>query len=82
MAWWLAAIVLVTEPSIARTAVAGAGAAAAILTRPNLFPLALLIGALILMRCANARTRVSRAAVFTLAILPGPIAVAAINNHL
>jgi hypothetical protein len=82
MAWWLAAIVLATEPSMARTALAGAAAAAAILTRPNLFPLALLLGALILMRCASARTRVSRAAVFTLAMLPGPIAVAVINNHL
>ena len=82
MAWWLTAIVLATEPSPARTALAGVAAAAAILTRPNLLPLAFLVGALVLMRSASARTGVSRAAVFTVAMLPGPIAVAVINNHL
>jgi hypothetical protein len=82
MAWWLAAVVLATEPSMARTALAGAAAAAAILTRPNLFPLALLPAVLILMRSATARTGIWRAAVFTVAMLPGAIAVAIIDNHL
>src|SRR5437016_34902 len=82
MAWWLTAVVLAAEPSTARTALAGTAAAAAILTRPNLFPLALLVGGLILMRSASARTGASRVAVFALAMLPGPIAVAVINNHL
>ena len=82
MAWWLTAIVLATEPTTARTALAGAATAAAILTRPNLFPLALLLGVLILTRCASARTGVARAALFILAMLPGPIAVAVFNNHL
>jgi asparagine N-glycosylation enzyme membrane subunit Stt3 len=82
MTWWLTALLLATEPSPARTALAGAAAAAAILTRPNLFPLALLPGVLILMRSARGRTGVSRAAVYAVAMLPGPIAVAMINNHL
>jgi dolichyl-phosphate-mannose-protein mannosyltransferase len=82
MTWWLAAIVLALEPTPARTALAGAAAAAAILTRPNLFPLALLVGALVLIRPARARTRVWRAALFGVTLLPGPIAVAAINNYL
>jgi len=82
MAWWLTAIVLAIEPSPARAALAGAAAAAAILTRPNLFPLAFLLAVLILMRTAGARPRVWRATVFTLAMLPGPIAVAVIDNHL
>jgi hypothetical protein len=82
MAWWLTAIVLATEPTTPRTALAGAATAAAILTRPNLFPLALLLGVLILTRCASARTSVSRVALFTLAMLPGAIAVAVFNNHL
>jgi len=82
MAWWLTALVLAIEPSMARTALAGAAAAAAILTRPNLFPLALFPGVLILMRSASARSGVGRAAVFTLAMLPGPIAVAVIDTHL
>jgi hypothetical protein len=82
MAWWLTAVVLATEPSMARTALAGAAAAAAILTRPNLFPLALLPGVLIVMRSASAGSRLPRVAVFTLAMLPGPIAVAIIDNHL
>ncbi len=82
MTWWLTALVLATEPSLARTALAGAAAAAAILTRPNLFPLALLPGVLILMRSASRRTGISRSAVYAVAMLPGPIAVAIINNHL
>lgn len=82
MAWWLAAVVLATEPSMARTALAGAAVAAAILTRPNLFPLAVLPGVLIVMRTASVRSRLGRVAVFTLAMLPGPIAVAIIDNHL
>jgi 4-amino-4-deoxy-L-arabinose transferase-like glycosyltransferase len=82
MAWWLAAIVLAAEPSMARTSLAGGAAAAAILTRPNLLPLALLVGLFILMRRRSTGARLSHAAVFTLAMLPGPIAVAVINNHL
>lgn len=82
MTWWLTALVLATEPSMPRTALAGAATAAAILTRPNLFPLALFPAVLILMRGASASRGIRRAAVFTLAMLPGPIAVALIDNHL
>jgi hypothetical protein len=82
MALWLTAVILATEPSPGRTAFAGAAAAAAILTRPNLVPLALLVGVLILMRAADIRIGVRRAALFIVAMLPGPIVVAVFNNHL
>ena len=82
MAWWLAAIVLAAEPSMPRSALAGGATAAAILTRPNLLPLALLVGVLILVRSGSVRAGLPRAAVFTLAMLPGPIAVGILNTHL
>jgi hypothetical protein len=81
-AWWLTAIVIAIEASTARAALAGAAAAAAILTRPNLFPLAVFVGVLVLMRRGSVGSRVSRATVFVLTLLPGPIAVAVINNRL
>jgi len=82
MTWWLIAVVLATESSMARTVLAGAAAAVAILIRPNLFPLAFLPAVLILMRGPSARSGVRRVAMFTIAVLPGPIAVAVIDNHL
>jgi hypothetical protein len=57
-------------------------AAAAILTRPNLAVLALPVLLLVALRETSRRGRVVRGLAFTLALLPGPIAVAAINNHL
>jgi hypothetical protein len=82
MTWWLAAVVLAIEPTTSRVALAGAAAAAAILTRPNLVPLAALVGALIIMRAHDHRAGLRRAATFTLATLPGVIVVALLNNYL
>ena len=81
-AWWLAAIVLAAGTSTTRTVLAGLAAAAAILTRPNLFPLAALVAVLTLMRDGATRVGIKRAVLFTAAMLPGPIAVATFNNHL
>jgi hypothetical protein len=81
-AWWLAAVVLAMRPSTGRAALAGAAAAAAILTRPNLFPLAALVAVLILVHNGLTRAGLARAAAFAVAMLPGPIAVAIFNNHL
>ena len=81
-AWWLAAIVLALGPSTGRAALAGAAGAAAILTRPNLFPLAALVAILVLMRSGLTRAGFVRATAFLAAMLPGAIAVAVFNNHL
>src|SRR5204862_650936 len=73
MTWWLAAVVLAVEPSMTRSALAGGAAAAAILTRPNLFPVASFVGVLIVIRCSEVRAAVTRVVVFALATLPGVI---------
>jgi hypothetical protein len=78
MAWWLTAIVLAAEPSRTRCVLAGAAAAAAILTRPNLLPLAALVSVLIVLRGGSIRGVTA----FTLAVLPGPIAIAVLDNLL
>ena len=76
--WWLVAIV-----AAVRGTAAGAGAAGlAVLTRPNLVVIAAPILAFIAMRPGTPGTRIGRAALFTAAMLPGPIAVAAIDRHL
>lgn len=82
MAWWLVAIVLALGTSKYHAAASGLAAAVAILTRPNLLVLALPVVALIMLREALWRQRVVRGLAFTLGVLPGPIAVAFINNHL
>ncbi|MSO83307.1 MAG: hypothetical protein EXQ53_08445 [Acidobacteria bacterium] len=61
---------------------AGLAAAAAILTRPNLAVLALPVIVLVALGETSWRPRLGRGLAFTLALLPGPIAVAVINNHL
>ena len=81
-AWWLAAIVTALGGSTLFAVLSGLAAAVAILTRPNLFPLAGLVLGLTLAHHGLNRVGVRRAAAFTVAALPGPIAVAIINNHL
>ena len=81
-AWWLAAIVTALGGSALYAVLSGLAAAAAILTRPNLFPLAGLVLGLMLAHHGLNRVGVRRAAAFAVAALPGPIAVAIINNHL
>jgi hypothetical protein len=82
-AWWVLATALVATPSSAYAFAAGLAASAAILTRPNLVPLAGVLGIFILV-CSPAglRTRVRNALIFAVATLPGCVAVALINDHL
>ncbi|MBI4263281.1 MAG: glycosyltransferase family 39 protein [Acidobacteria bacterium] len=82
MAWWAIAIVLALGRSRWHVVTAGLAAAAAILTRPNLFLLAVPVAALIVVRETRGRDRLVSALAFTAATLPGPIAVAIINHHL
>lgn len=93
LAWWLLSVVLATGGSRAHAGLSGFAAAAAILTRPNLAPLVIPIAAALVMLPPGRATHASplpyvtregawRAAFFVLAMLPGPVAVALINNHL
>src|SRR5262249_20251510 len=73
LAWWL-----VLDGRTLSVALAGLATSAAILTRPNLAPLA---GVLFLF-AAREQPRVARAFAYALGALPGVLAVAAINNQL
>src|SRR5262245_21601174 len=73
VAWWL---LLQDRPVMMLTA--GLATSAAVLTRPNLVPLAAILGLVAMRRSPH----VKRAALFALGTLPGVLAVAAINRHL
>jgi Dolichyl-phosphate-mannose-protein mannosyltransferase len=76
--WWLAAWTLAWPAGRKLPIAAGLATSMAILTRPNLAPLALIIGALVLLE----RPRGFRAAAFSAAVVPGCAAVALVNAHL
>jgi 4-amino-4-deoxy-L-arabinose transferase-like glycosyltransferase len=80
--WWLLSMVLAVRGAPAATAGAGLSAALAILTRPNLAPLVLPMLAFVVGRARDRRERLVHGALFMCAMLPGPIAVAVINQHL
>jgi hypothetical protein len=82
MVWWLCAAVLAIRGTGVGFALAGAAAALATLTRPNLVVLALPILLYVIGRPGTRRERIGRGTVFALSMLPGPIAIAAVNQHL
>jgi len=73
LAWWL-----VLDGRTMSAALAGLATSAAILTRPNLAPLA----GILWLFAARAQPRLARAAAYAFGTLPGVLAVAAINRHL
>jgi hypothetical protein len=82
-AWWLVATVLIAVPSPSAAFGAGLAASAAILTRPNLVPLAALLGAFALVASGQTlRSRMQHAAVFGAAVALGCVGVALFNRHL
>ena len=76
-AWWALSLALVVRDSPAAAFASGLAASAAILTRPNLVPLA---GVLFVFLAG--RTPMRRLVLFTVGVVPGCLAVAAINAHL
>src|SRR5437899_1440640 len=77
-AWWLAAWVFAISDGAAAALLAGLAASASVVTRPNLVPLALVLtGAVILVR-----PRVARAVWFAVGLVPGCLAIAALNKAL
>src|SRR5712691_11378048 len=76
--WWLLAWVFAISPSTWAPLGAGLAVSAAVLTRPNLVPLAIVLVAVV---GAN-RPRLPRLALFAAGSIPGCLIVAAINAHL
>jgi hypothetical protein len=77
-AWWLAAITCALAPSRGAAFGSGLAASAAVLTRPNLVPLALVVAALAAHQPGAAR----RVAFFAAGLLPGCLAVGSVNERL
>ncbi len=85
-AWWLAALVASFRPSAATAAVAGLSSSLAVLTRPNLAPLAAVVALPFMLRWLAEprawRTRGVAAGVFLATAAIGPIVAALIFNEL
>ncbi|HUE89336.1 MAG TPA: glycosyltransferase family 39 protein [Vicinamibacterales bacterium] len=86
-AWLTACLALAVRGTAAAALGAGAAASMAILTRPNLVPLGIVIGAFLIWSVVRAsgearRGTVRRVLLFAAASAPGCLAVAAINHHL
>jgi hypothetical protein len=80
-ALWTLAVAFVTGTRARDPALAGIAAAAAVVVRPNLVPLAVPIGLFLLLRPERPwRERVRAAATFAACAAPGPAAVAAIQH--
>jgi hypothetical protein len=86
-AWWTMSLALVVSGGSIAALGAGLAASMAILTRPNLVPLAAVIGCFEFWNVARASTgdrgtAIRRLAFFVAGAVPGCLAVAAINWHL
>jgi hypothetical protein len=85
-AWWTSTLALAVRDSQPAALGAGVAASLAILTRPNLVPLAAVVGLFFVSRIfrgnGDRRRTMIQLALFVLAALPGCLAVAAINDHL
>ena len=85
-AWWTVALALAVRRGAWSALGAGLAASMAILTRPNLAPLAAVLGAFFawpLVRPAdeNRREALRLFVLYVIALLPGCLAVAALNHH-
>jgi hypothetical protein len=76
--WWLAALILAMAEGKASSLSAGACATMALLTRPNLLPLALWVGMVVVWKSS----RISRGLLFVAGLLPGCLAIALVNRFL
>ena len=82
-AWWLAAFVAALRPSLIYAVAAGLATSLAVLTRPNLAPLAILIAVPFAARwlAARARARTVEAVAFCVSAAIGPLTVALLFNY-
>jgi hypothetical protein len=85
MAWWAIALVLVPRSTWSSALVGGAAAGAAVLTRPNLAPLVLILGAFLVWdlfaKRVAPRVGIQRLLLFSAALVPACLAVAYLNNY-
>jgi len=82
-AWWLLAILRASRTTPRLIFSGGLAASAAIVTRPNLVPLAAVLGMFVLLYSAKQlRSRILNASLFSAAVIPGCIAVAIVNARL
>ena len=82
-AWWLLAILLGTMSRPQSALVGGLAASAAILTRPNLAPLAVPLAMFVLTYArVRLRERLRNTALFAVGVLPGCVCVALLNTKL
>jgi len=85
-AWWTIALVCAVLNGMTAAVAAGLAASMAILTRPNLVPLAGVLGLFYVSQAVRAardrRHRLLRLALFAVATIPGCLGVAAIHTHL
>ena len=82
-AWWLLAILGASRTTPAFIFAGGLATSAAILTRPNLVPLAAVPGIFVLVYSAERlRRRLLNACIFSAAVIPGCIGVALVNDKL
>jgi Dolichyl-phosphate-mannose-protein mannosyltransferase len=82
-AWWLVATLLAATSTVPAVLGAGLAASAAIVTRPNLVPLAAVLGVFILVHSSpRFRTRLRNATIFAAGLLPGCVVLALINRQL
>ena len=80
---WTGAFCLLLGTSTASAAGAGLLAGLAVLIRPNLAPLALVLGSLYVIRMRTSGVRaLVHLAIFGMAAAPAAVAIAAINDHL
>lgn len=83
--WWTLALVSAAGPGPWRSAVAGLATSLAVLTRPNLLPLALVVAVpLVVDGLARSRDRVARLrlGVYGITAVIGPLVVGALNDYL
>jgi hypothetical protein len=86
-AWWAIALALALRESRGACLGAGVAASMAVLTRPNLVPLAAVIGVFLTWQAVRAshdgrRQAVQRIVLFAAGAAPGGVAVAAVQNYL
>ena len=86
MTWWLLAVVALTSVRRVAALAAGLAASAAILTRPNLAPLAVVLAIPLLWSAFRERTisgpAARRAVLFAVGVIPGCVAIGLLFNSL
>ena len=82
-AWWLVALLLTSRSTPGLIFSGGLATSAAIVTRPNLVPLAAVLGMFVFLYSAKElRSRMLNVCLFSAAVAPGCIAVAVVNAKL